>query len=94
MIDSTPLRSGLGRRCCARSEGEPCPYHIESQQNNVADVGATALAEALKATVCRFIGRFSRHVLLMTTDVTSQCGMKSWHRQVVVQFVYKDYVFL
>ena len=61
--------------------------------NNVTDVGATALAEALKATVCRFISSCSWHVLLMTTDVTSQCGMKSWRRQVVVQFVYAAYLF-
>ena len=61
--------------------------------NNVADVGATALAEALKATVCRFISSCSRHVLLMTTVVPSQCGMKSWRRQVAVQSVFQSYVF-
>ena len=55
--------------------------------NKVADAGATALAEALKATVCRFISSCSRHVLLMTTDVTSQSGVKSWCRQLVVQSV-------
>ena len=59
----------------------------------MVNAGATALAEALKATVCRFISSCSKHVLLMTTDVTSQCGMKSWHRQVVVQFEYTAYVF-
>ena len=61
--------------------------------NKVADAGATALAEALKATVCRFISSCSRHVLLMTTDVTSQSGMKRWRRQVAVQFVYTASVF-
>ena len=66
---------------------------LNLQQNNVADVGATALAEALKAPVCRFISSCSRHVLFMTTDVTSQCGMKSWRRQVVVQFVCSPSVF-
>ena len=30
----------------------------------------------------------------MTTDVTSQSGMKSWRRQVVVQFVFGFCVFL
>ena len=61
---------------------------LDLVNNNVADVGATALAEALKAPVCRFSSSCSRHVLLMTTDVTSQSGMKSWRRQVVVQFVF------
>ena len=62
--------------------------------NNVADVGATALAEALKAPVCRFISSCSQHVLLMTTYVTSQSGMKRWRRQVVVQCVFGFCVFL
>ena len=61
--------------------------------NKVADVGAAVLAEVLKATVCRFISSCSRHVLLMTTDVTSQSGMKSWRRQVALQFVYTASVF-
>ena len=30
MSDSTPLRCGVGERCCARSEGEPSPHHIGS----------------------------------------------------------------
>ena len=60
---------------------------LRLDNNKVADAGATALAEALKATVCRFISSWSRHVLLMTTGVTSQSGMKSWRRQVALQFV-------
>ena len=66
---------------------------LRLDNNKAADAGATALAEALKATVCRFISSCSRHVLLMTTDVTSQSGMKSWRRQVAVQFVYTASVF-
>ena len=29
---STLLRCGVGDRCCARSEGEPCSHHIDSPQ--------------------------------------------------------------
>ena len=66
---------------------------LRLDSNKVADAGAAALAEALTATVCRFISSCSWHVLLMTTDVTSQSGMKSWRRQVAVQFVYTASVF-
>ena len=59
--------------------------YLRLDNNKVADAGAAALAEALTATVCRFISSCSRHVLLMTTDVTSQSCMKSWRRQVAEQ---------
>ena len=32
MSDSTPLRCGVGERCCARSPGEPSPHHIGTCQ--------------------------------------------------------------
>ena len=66
---------------------------LRLDNNEVADAGATALAEALKATVCAFISSCSRHVPLMNTDVTSQSCMKSWRRQVAVQFVQTALVF-
>ena len=67
--------------------------YLRLDSNKVADAGAAALAEALTATVCRFISSCSWHVLLMTTDVTSQSCMKSWRRQVAEQLVYTASVF-
>ena len=54
----------------------------------MGDVGATALAEAVKATVlmCVF-SSCSEHALVVATDVTSHGGVNSWRRQVDMQFV-------
>ena len=60
----------------------------------MGDAGATALAEAVKATVltCQEVC-VPGHVLLVTTDVALHSGVSSERRQVIVQFVCAASVF-
>ena len=51
VCDSTHLRSGLGRRCCEHHKANTTLTVLSLMYNEVADAGATALAEALEATV-------------------------------------------
>ena len=53
----------------------------------MGDAGATALADALQATVLTCETQRSRNVHLVATDVALQGGLSSWRRRVVVQFV-------
>ena len=55
--------------------------------NDVGDAGATALADALQATVLVCGTQRSRNVHLVATDVALQGGVSSWRRRVVVQLV-------
>ena len=54
----------------------------------MGDAGATALADALQATVLTCGTQRSRNVHLVATDVALQGDLSSWRRRVVVQFVF------
>ena len=78
--------AGMGCRRRARSEGER-HSHQTHLENSVGDAGASALADALKATVltckkCVCSGR----VFAFTANVASQSRVKSWRRQLVRQY--------
>ena len=60
---------------------------LNLRDNNVGDAGATALADALQATVSVCGTQRSRNVHLVATDVALQGGLSRWRRRVVVQFV-------
>ena len=87
LCGSTLLRCGVGDHCCARSEGERHSHRIGPLGNDVGDAGATALADALQATVLTCGTQRSRNVHLVATDVALQGGVSSWRRRVVVQLV-------
>ena len=57
-------------------------------ENKVGDAGATALADALQATVltCKKVC-VPTHVLLVTANVASHDAVNSWCRQADMQFV-------
>ena len=50
---------------------------LDLAHNNVADVGATALAEALKAPVCRFISSCSQ----TRAFDDHRCHFTKWHEK-------------
>ena len=86
VCDSTNLRTGLGRRCCARSKSNRALTRLDLEHNNVGNACASALAAALEATVWSV-------VVLGLTWLLQQLSLhksavKSWRRQVAVQYVF------
>ena len=85
---STLLRCGVGDHCAVQDQKANATLtDLVLWGNDVGDAGATALADALQATVLTCGTQRSRNVHLVATDVALQGGLSSWRRRVVVEFV-------
>ena len=85
MIDSTLLRCGVGGVAVQDQKANTTLTILSLWSNKVGDAGATALADALQATVFDvWSGVVPGHVLLVSANVASHGDVSSWRRQVVV----------